>query len=498
MTTTMPNVLKQRQFSESKSKKDLKTLLDIVEPKLMVNRSIRSFLSNYNVRQWQQVIKYLLVYGTATLQEKHGNQILAVEELKELSRTAQARVVFNKGIPALSDALEQMRTQLHDFEREIDMNKVDLKEARKEPKTKAKAKAPSREPKPVASPAKEEAVPVRATEVVAPKTPVSEFGVGREDPRDTLAEKYRRRKLYGATKSKTLKKKPSSSWRRGDDLGRPAQAEEGCCEDEEYTPYPKWWDHPVDKSSKKRTAKPAKHTLDFALPCLSSYVHDPNVSEEDNVDLERDDFNVYDYLHTKYDDSPAPLKVPTTQPKAEADGAEEDDLGQESAPRAEYESNTRLSGDWEGTQVQRSMGAFYSDHWMQYFVDKHAGSPEAFERMSAVAGVGSSHEEGGADGTAAAVISELSKPFANKLEFSSSEFNEEDEEDVNPRGNWRYLKGKEFQHGGWVGEYDFTKKGRKPIRQWVEDNSSSGVEPSNEASRTSGSVKWDFDEILAL
>jgi len=67
---TTPNILKQRQYSESKSKKDLKTLLDIVEPKLMVNRSIRSFLSNYNVRQWQQVIKYLLVYGTATLQEK--------------------------------------------------------------------------------------------------------------------------------------------------------------------------------------------------------------------------------------------------------------------------------------------------------------------------------------------------------------------------------------------------------------------------------------------
>ena len=41
---TTPNILKQRQYSESKSKKDLKTLLDIVEPKLTVNRSIRSFL----------------------------------------------------------------------------------------------------------------------------------------------------------------------------------------------------------------------------------------------------------------------------------------------------------------------------------------------------------------------------------------------------------------------------------------------------------------------
>ena len=64
------SIPKERTFSEAKSKKDLKTLLDIVEPKLMVNRSIRSFLANYNVRQWQQVIKYLLVFGTATLQEK--------------------------------------------------------------------------------------------------------------------------------------------------------------------------------------------------------------------------------------------------------------------------------------------------------------------------------------------------------------------------------------------------------------------------------------------
>ena len=98
---TRPTILKERPYSETRSKKDLKTLLDIVEPKLMVNRSIRSFLANYNVRQWQQVIKYLLVYGTATLQEKHGSQILTVEELKELSRTAQARVVFSKGIPLI-------------------------------------------------------------------------------------------------------------------------------------------------------------------------------------------------------------------------------------------------------------------------------------------------------------------------------------------------------------------------------------------------------------
>lgn len=174
-----------------------------------------------------------------------------MEELKELSRTAQARVVFNKGIPALSDALEQMRTQLHDFEREIDMNKIDLKEnkkiSRKKPASKIKqmpqpAKAVEEEVLGEAPVQVIEAEPLAST---TPSPPVSSFGNGRADPRDTLEEKYRRRKLYGATasfpltKGKTLKKKPSSSWRLGDDLKCPKDPEDGCCEDE-YTPYPKW------------------------------------------------------------------------------------------------------------------------------------------------------------------------------------------------------------------------------------------------------------------
>lgn len=37
---TTPSVLKERQYSDRKSKRDLKTLLDIVEPKLMVNRYV--------------------------------------------------------------------------------------------------------------------------------------------------------------------------------------------------------------------------------------------------------------------------------------------------------------------------------------------------------------------------------------------------------------------------------------------------------------------------
>ena len=59
------------------------------------------------------------------------------------------------------------------------------------------------------------------------------------------------------------------------------------------------------------------------------------------------------------------------------------------------------------------------------------------------------------------MLSELSKPFANKLEYASGEFNGEDDDEeisLNPKGNWRY-PGKEYQHGGWVGEYDFTEKG---------------------------------------
>ena len=97
---------------------------------------------------------------------------MPVEELKELSRTAQARVVFNKGIPALSDALEQMRTQLHDFEREIDMNKIDLKENKKVSRKKpaSKIKQMPQQAKAVEEEVLREA-PVQATEAeLAPKT----------------------------------------------------------------------------------------------------------------------------------------------------------------------------------------------------------------------------------------------------------------------------------------------------------------------------------------
>ena len=431
---------------------------------------------------------------------------MTVEELKELSRTAQARVVFNKGIPALSDALDQMRTQLHDFEREIDMNKVDLKGAKRAGNAKVNLDTstevpPGSEVQP--QHASSERDPVSDTrqptaekrEVAPPKTPVEAFGTGRGDPRDTLAEKYRRRKLYGPTKSKAIKKKPSSSWRQGDDLGCPKSPGEGCCEDDGYTPYPKWWDHPADKSTKKKPSKRGAHTLDFALPFMGSYVHNPNVTEEDCKDREEDEFNVYDYLYTKYEESPAPVRVPRAARREPAGGdsgrAEKEEKGSTPEHEAMSAPVNLEEAEEEEPQVQKSMGAFYNDHWMQYFVDKHSGSPAAFERMEA----GSS-----AEGSSAAVLSELSKPFANKLEYASGEFNGEDDDEeisLNPKGNWRYLKGKEYQYGGWVGEYDFTEKGRKPIKDWVRENRGESGSSAG-AAKTSGGVKWDFDEILAL
>ena len=440
----------------------------------------------------------MLVYGTATLQQQHGNQILTVEELKELSRTAQARVVFNNGIPALSDALEKMRTQLYDFEREIDMNNVELKENRTVNK-KTQALASKQPSQAELSEAIKDELPVKATEApAAPQTsvqgPKSYFKPKLEDPRDTVYEKMRRRKVYGATKSTTVRKKPSSSWRSGDSLECPKKEDEGCCQDDEYNPYPKWWQHPDDKSSAfKKGRKPDRYTLDFALPCLSSYVHDPNVTEEDRVYPDDDDFNVYDYLHTKYHDSPV---KPVKRKSPVSTDAEEEQGDQD---EAEAPSITKLPRDDQGAeaQVQKSMGDFYNDHWMQYFVDRYSGGSEALERMEWSA-AGSTHDiEDKAEGTSAAILSELSNPLASKLEFSSSDFNDESHsEDDKPKGKWKHLKGKESQYGGWVGEYDFTKKGRKPIKQWVKDNNTQPSRPKSSIAR--GGMKWDFDEILAL
>ena len=102
------------------------------------------------------------------------------------------------------------------------------------------------------------------------------------------------------------------------------------------------------------------------------------------------------------------------------------------------------------------------------------------------------------EGSAAAVLSELTKPLSDKLEFSSREFNEVRQEGDN-QANWKYLKGKEIEYGGWVGEYDLTNKGRKSIKDWVKTNQEedkSRERPSKALAR--GGVKWDFDDILAL
>ena len=104
-----------------------------------------------------------------------------------------------------------------------------------------------------------------------------------------------------------------------------------------------------------------------------------------------------------------------------------------------------------------------------------------------------------AEGSAAAVLSELTKPLSDKLEFSSRDFNELGEEgDDRSRGNWKYLKGKELEHGGWVGEYDLTKKGRTSIKDWVEANKKDEAKERPSKSLARGGVKWDFDDILAL
>ena len=261
----------------------------------------------------------------------------------------------------------------------------------------------------------------------------------------------------------------------------------------------------MDKSTKKRQTKSGSHTLDFALPCLSSYVHDPNVSEEDQGDEPEDDFNVYEYLYTPA--PPASRARPKTAPAFEGgDEAEEEASGGGVADAGASEQAKDVAVEGEGggeasANVQSSLGAFYNDHWMSYFVDRHSGTPEAFERMGAYPAAGASTE---AEGTSARIISDLSKPFGSTMEFSSSDFNAaegddgEDEPTLNPKGNWRYLKGKECQHGGWVGEYDFTEQGRKPIKEWVKESAEAKGGEAKKTKKTGGGMKWDFDEILAL
>ena len=77
---------------------------------------------------------------------QHGKDILSVEELRDISRTAQARVTFSGGIPALTQALETVRTQLHDFEQEIELNStpIDPTQAAAQ-KPSPRARAPGRE-----------------------------------------------------------------------------------------------------------------------------------------------------------------------------------------------------------------------------------------------------------------------------------------------------------------------------------------------------------------
>lgn len=126
-------------------------------------------------------------------------------------------------------------------------------------------------------------------------------------------------------------------------------------------------------------------------------MHNPFVSEEDQPYPDQDALDVYDYLHARGPDTPfAPAKARHLEEEEEADDDESvkdeytiDASGSAKLPQQQDHKN-------DETQVQKSMGDFYNDHWMKYFVDKHSGSTEAFERMNWSA-AGSSHQ-GDAEG----------------------------------------------------------------------------------------------------
>ena len=251
---------------------------------------------------------------------QHGKDILSVEELRDISRTAQARVTFSGGIPALTQALETVRTQLHDFEQEIELNSTPIdptQAAAQKPSPRARAPAASAAPAPVppqaAVPATSAAptpAPVVASVAPPPATVMAPAAappaVPSEVPPALLRRKpqgggSRRRwadsRFSGRIKAHRVRAKPSHAWRDGDDCGCPKDEDgEGGCwggipsppphpiahgeeEGEEYTPYPKWWKHPMHPQ--KSRGKVEDKGLGFALPTISSYVHQLLAPEEE-------------------------------------------------------------------------------------------------------------------------------------------------------------------------------------------------------------------------
>ena len=186
------------------------------------------------------------------------------------------------------------------------------------------------------------------------------------------------------------------------------------------------------------------------------------------------------------------------------------------------------------------MGAFFSDQWMKYFVDRHSDAA-AFDRMgwsigggaeNSGAGAGAEQSRGvgvGGEGTAAAILAELTAP--DRMAFAAEEFNaaasspsyalkgkgregrgegrgrgggggrgrgvgrNKTTSPLASKGQWTYLKGRESQYGSWVGEYSFKEP--HSVRAWVSKHRSKQDEREADA-KIDDIGRWDFDQIIAL
>lgn len=87
---------------------------EAISPHLLRNKAIRTYLTQYSIAAWPEVVKLTMLHGVLTLQKQYPGEILPLERLRGVLTSGQSAVAVESALPDLKERLEGLQAQLAD------------------------------------------------------------------------------------------------------------------------------------------------------------------------------------------------------------------------------------------------------------------------------------------------------------------------------------------------------------------------------------------------
>ena len=92
---------------------------EAVSPHLLRNKAVRSYLNQFNGKDWPEAIKLTLLHGILALHKQYPGQVFSVERLRGIVGAGQSSATIESALPELKEKLAGLKAQLEDVSDDI-------------------------------------------------------------------------------------------------------------------------------------------------------------------------------------------------------------------------------------------------------------------------------------------------------------------------------------------------------------------------------------------